>query len=88
MRLSPESVSRKSLQNMLYEELFIALCLQTSPQSQVPTLKVIRELSKELASRLLRNHKFIETVDLIGKMQTAGGFQRSKPKNAPKQIQT
>ena len=88
MRPSPESVSRKSFQNMLYDELFIALRLQPSPQFRVPTLKGIRELSKELASRLIRNHQFIETVDLIGKMQTTGGFQRNKPKNAPKRIQT
>ena len=73
---------------MLYEELFIALRLQPSPQFLVPTLKVIRELSKEPASHLLPNHRFIETVDLIGKMQITGGFQRNKPKNAPPRIQT
>lgn len=81
MRLSARSIARKTLQNMLYEELLIVLRLNPRPKVRVPTLKTIRELSKELADRLLENPKFLETVGLIGKMQITNGFQQRKPRS-------
>ena len=78
MRLSPESIARKSLQKMLYDRLSIVLRSQPEPKASDPTSKVIRELSKELTNRLLGNPQFLEAVGLIGELQTVSRLRLNR----------
>jgi hypothetical protein len=65
MRLSARSKVSKSLQDMLVEGLSTVLNSDARQGSRPPTVKTIRELSKELANRLMANPRFLETLGSI-----------------------